>query len=74
MKNPVMSYGILVIGIIALAVGIILLTMGGHKMLPYGGIGIGIVLIIAGIVSTVMATKTKPESAQSEGAQPEAQV
>lgn len=74
MKNPMISYGILVIGIIALAVGIALLAMGGHRILPYGGMGLGVVLIIVGIVGAVKATKAKPESAQSAIAQPEAQA
>ncbi len=68
MKNPVISYGILVIGIIALAAGIVLLIMGGHAKLPYGAIVAGVVLIIVGIVGAVMAAKGK-----SEGPQPEAQ-
>ena len=69
MKNPVISYGILVIGVIALAVGIVLLKMGGHEKLPYGAIIGGVVLIIVGIVGAVIAAKSK-----SEGAQPEAQA
>ena len=66
MKNPVVSYGILVIGIIALAAGIVLLKLGGHEKLPYGGIAVGVVLIIVGIVGAVMAAKAKPEAAQPE--------
>ena len=74
MKNPVVSYGILVIGIIALAAGIVLLKLGGHEKLPYGGIAVGVVLIIVGIVGAVMAAKAKSEAAQPEAAQPEAQA
>jgi hypothetical protein len=74
MKNPVVSYGILVIGVIALAAGIVLLKMGGHEKLPYGAIAGGIVLIIVGIVGAVMAAKSKSESVQPEAAQPEAQA
>jgi uncharacterized membrane protein HdeD (DUF308 family) len=74
MKNPVVSYGILIIGVIALVAGIVLLTMGGHAKLPYGAIGVGAVLIIVGIVGAVLVAKAKPEAAQPETAQPEAQV
>jgi len=74
MKNPVISYGILVIGIIALAAGIVLLKMGGHEKLPYGAIVAGVLLIIVGIVGAVMAAKAKSEGPQPEVAQPEAQA
>lgn len=74
MKNPIISYAILVIGIIALAAGIVLLKMGGHAKLPYGGIGVGVVLIIVGIVGALMAAKANPKAAQPEIAQPEAQA
>lgn len=79
MKNPVVSYAILIIGVITLAVGIIWLKLGGHTKLPYGTIGAGIVLIIVGIVGAVLAINaksegTQPEPTQPEAAQPEAQA
>jgi hypothetical protein len=62
MKNPVVSYGIIAIGVIALAVGIVLLKLGGHAKLPYGAIVGGVVLIIVGIIGAIMAAKAKPEA------------
>jgi uncharacterized membrane protein HdeD (DUF308 family) len=68
-NNPVVSYGILVIGVIALAVGIVLLKLGGHAKLPYGAIIAGAILIIVGIIGAVLAIKAKSEGTQPEEAQ-----
>lgn len=74
MKNPMVSYGILVIGVIALAVGIVLLKLGGHAKLPYGAIIAGVLLMIVGIIGAVLAAKAKAGGAQPEAVQPEAQA
>lgn len=69
MKNPVISYGVLVIGVIVFAVGIVLLKLENHAQMPYGAIIAGITLIIIGIIGATLAAKAK-----SEGIQPEAQA
>ena len=74
MQNPVVSYEILIIGVIALAAGLVLLKLGGHAELPYGAIIVGAVLSIIGIVGAVLASKAKSEPTQSESSQPEAQA
>jgi hypothetical protein len=51
MKNPVVSYVVIAIGVIALAVGAYFLATGGHQLRAYGGLGAGVVLIIAGIAA-----------------------
>jgi hypothetical protein len=51
MKNPVISYGVLVIGVIVFAVGIVLLKLGNHAQMPYGA---------------TLAAKAKSEGIQPE--------
>ena len=62
MKNPVVSYVVIALGVIALALGVYFLTTGGHHMLrAYGGLGVGVVLLIAGIAA-FFALKPKAEA------------
>ena len=51
MKNPMLYYGIIALGIIALVVGGVLLAgmAGTHHTLPFIALGIGVVLLIAGV-------------------------
>ena len=59
MKNPTIFYGVIALGVIALAIGIYLLmtatAASPHHLSAPGAIGIGAVLIIAGIVGMFMA-------------------
>ncbi|HLL80151.1 MAG TPA: hypothetical protein VKT25_11665 [Ktedonobacteraceae bacterium] len=63
MKNPVIFYAVIVLGVIALAVGAFYLKVGGHQLREYVGLGAGVVLIIVGIVGAVMA-RSKPSVAR----------
>jgi 1,4-dihydroxy-2-naphthoate octaprenyltransferase len=58
MKNPVIFYLVIALGVIALAVGIFYLATGGHPAREYAGLGAGVVLLIAGIAGTFM-TRSK---------------
>ena len=62
MKNPMLYYGIIALGVIALAAGVIFLVTGGHTihLRTYGALGVGIVLVIAGIVGMIVM---KPKAA-----------
>jgi hypothetical protein len=57
MKNPAIFYGVIALGIIALAVGVYYLTGTGglHPARAYAGIGVGILLLIGGVVGMFMA-------------------
>jgi len=60
MKNPLIYYAVIALGVIALAVGVYYLTLANlphdfHAVRAYGGLGGGIVLILIGIVGIVMA-------------------
>ena len=55
MKNPVIYYVVIAIGIIGLAAGLYFLVGGAHPARAYAGIGIGAVLLIGGIVGMFMA-------------------
>jgi 1,4-dihydroxy-2-naphthoate octaprenyltransferase len=55
MKNPVIFYLVIALGVIALAVGVFYLVAGSHPAREYAGLGAGIVLLIAGIAGTFMA-------------------
>ncbi len=55
MKNPVIFYLVMVLGVIALGVGIFYLKAGGHPAREYAALGAGLVLLIAGIAGTFMA-------------------
>ena len=55
MKNPVIFYVVIAIGVIGLVVGLYYLVGGVHPARAYAGIGIGAVLLIGGIVGMFMA-------------------
>ena len=50
MRNSALYYGAIVIGIIALAVGIYYQVTGGHPARAIAGIIVGIILLVGGIV------------------------
>ena len=55
MKNPVISYVVIALGIISLAVGVYFLVGGAHPARAYAGLGLGAVLLIGGVVGMFMA-------------------
>jgi hypothetical protein len=55
MKNPVVFYAIIAIGVIGLAAGLYFMVGGGHPLRAYVGLGVGALLVIAGIVGIFMA-------------------
>jgi hypothetical protein len=55
MKNPVIFYLVIALGVIALGVGGYYLVKGGHPVREYAALGAGVVLLIAGIAGTFMA-------------------
>ncbi len=62
MKNPMLYYGVIALGIIALAVGIYFLISGGHTihLRTYAALGAGVLLLIAGVVGMFVM---KPKAA-----------
>ena len=59
MKNPVVFYAAIALGVIALGVGFYLMTHG-HHMSAYGGMGASVLLLIVGVAGMVVA---KPKAA-----------
>jgi hypothetical protein len=57
MKNPVLFYGVIALGAIAIAIGIVYLTgaLGAHSLRPYVALGVGAVLVIGGVVGIFMS-------------------
>ena len=55
MKNPVIFYLVIALGVIALGVGVFYMVKGGHPAREYAALGAGLVLLIAGIAGTFMA-------------------
>ena len=57
MKNPVVFYVVIALGVIALAAGVYYLSgaAGAHPTRAYAGIGVGAVLLIAGVAGMFMA-------------------
>ncbi len=55
MKNPVIFYVVIALGIIGLAAGLYYLVGGAHPARAYAGLGIGAVLLIGGVVGMFMA-------------------
>jgi len=55
MKNPVIFYAAIVIGLVALAVGIYYQIGGAHPARAVAGIAVGAILVVVGIVGLFMA-------------------
>lgn len=55
MKNPAIFYAAIVIGIVALAVGIYYQVGGAHPARAIAGLAVGAVLLVIGIVGMFMA-------------------
>ncbi len=55
MKNPAIFYAAIVIGIVALAVGIYYQVGGAHPARALAGIAVGAILLVVGIVGMFMA-------------------
>ncbi len=55
MKNPAVFYGVIVLGVIALAGGGYFLMGGAHPVRAYAGLGVGALLLIGGAVGIFMA-------------------
>ena len=58
MKNPGIFYAAIVIGIVALAVGIYYQVGGGHPARAIAGLVVGAVLLVVGVVGMFM-TRSK---------------
>ena len=56
MKNPVLYYGVIVLGVIALVIGILYLagSLGVHPARGIAGVVVGAVLLVAGVVGLFM--------------------
>ncbi len=55
MKNSTIFYAAIIIGIVALAVGIYYQVGGGHPARAIAGLAVGAVLLVVGIVGMFMA-------------------
>lgn len=55
MKNPAIFYAAIVIGIVALVVGIYYQVGGAHPARAVAGIVVGAILLVVGIVGMFMA-------------------
>jgi hypothetical protein len=55
MKNAAIFYAAIVIGIVALAVGIYYQVVGGHPTRAIAGLAVGAVLLVVGVVGLFMA-------------------
>jgi len=58
MKNPVIFYAAIVIGLVALAIGIYYQVGGAHPARAVAGLAVGAVLLVVGIVGLFM-TRSK---------------
>jgi uncharacterized membrane protein len=65
MKNPVLYYGVIALGVIALVVGIVYLTgsLGAHQVRGIVGLVVGVILLIAGVAGMFM-TRTSNAGAK----------
>ncbi|MBA2284116.1 MAG: hypothetical protein H0W02_01390 [Ktedonobacteraceae bacterium] len=54
MKNPVVFYAIIAIGVIGLIAGAYFMAVGHHPLRAGVGLGVGALLLIAGIVGMFM--------------------
>ena len=59
MRNSTIYIGAIVIGVIALIVGILYIsgTLGDHPTRAYAALGVGVVLVIIGLVGMVVARR-----------------
>ena len=59
MKNPVIYYGIIALGAIALIAGVVLLVTATkaspHHLSSYGALIVGAILLIGGIIGMIVA-------------------
>ena len=56
MKNPALYYGVIVLGVILLGVGVYYFTTGGaHPFRAFVGVGLGALLLIGGVVGLFTA-------------------
>ena len=59
MKNPAIFYGVIALGVIALAIGVYLMTSATpgnpHHLTKYAALVVGAVLLIGGVVGMFMA-------------------
>ncbi|HLX55609.1 MAG TPA: hypothetical protein VKR83_01150 [Ktedonobacteraceae bacterium] len=56
MKNPVIFYVVIALGVISLAAGVFfLINPDGHHIRIWASLGVGIVLLIAGIAGMFMS-------------------
>ncbi len=58
MKNPVILYAAIVIGLVALAVGIYYQVGGAHPARAIAGLAVGAILVVLGVVGIFM-TRSK---------------
>lgn len=56
MKNPVLYYGVIALGVIALVIGILFLagSFGAHPARGIAGVVVGAILLIVGVVGLFM--------------------
>ena len=56
MKNSVIYYAVIALGIVALAIGVYYLALVHpmHTVRAYGGLGVGILLLIIGVAGMMM--------------------
>ncbi len=61
MKNPVLFYGVIALGVIALAIGILYEagSFGNHPARGIAAIVVGAILLVAGIVGIFMSRTPK---------------
>ncbi len=58
MKNPVIPYAAIVIGLVVLAVGIYYQVGGAHPARAIAGLAVGAILVVLGVVGIFM-TRSK---------------
>jgi uncharacterized membrane protein HdeD (DUF308 family) len=63
MRNSQLYIGAIVLGVLALVVGVMLLAnlFGTHRTLPYIALAVGAVLVIVGVAGMVVTRRRGPE-------------